>query len=313
LINKAWVDLYRPNTLSECILTDELYNKFYSFVRTESIPNLILVGPSGIGKTSVAVAMLKDLDCDYYKVNASIKGIDLIRDEVMQFCSTVSFVGKKKYVIFDEADGLSVAAQDALKTFIEEYANNAGFIFTCNSLNKLIPAIQSRNMIINFVVSKNDFPTLAKNFYKKVETILNENNVVFEKQVIGPVIKKFFPDWRKILIVLQEYAITHNNIIDNGILGNKDLDTLDELIGFIKSKQWENARKWVGENNDCYVDFASFLRKLYDEIKGLLQSSSLPVLTVRMNEFDFQHYFVADKENNVIAFITKIMTEIVFK
>jgi DNA polymerase III delta prime subunit len=313
MIKKVWADFYRPKTVTECILTDELTNKFNSYLREENIPNLILSGGPGVGKTSVAMAMLDDFGCDWIKINASLKGIDVIRDEVAHFASTVSFAGKKKYVIFEEADGFSLAAQDALRAFIEEFTDNCGYIFTCNNSDKIIPAIQSRCIIIHFDVKTKDFPLLAKKFYDRIQVILTENHVTFEKQAIGPVMKKFFPDWRKVLIVLQEYALENNNVIDTGILSNKDTDSLAELVGFLKKKQWNEMRRWVGENNNAYVDFSFFVKKLQKELEPLVEVNCYPILALRVNEFDYQNYFVTDKELNVVAMLTRLMPDLVFK
>jgi DNA polymerase III delta prime subunit len=616
--NKPWIDVYRPQKIDDCVLPDHLTNQFKAFLREETIPNLILSGPSGVGKTTVAYALLKEYGCDYIKINASLKrGIDIIKDEVLQFASSSSMIdNKKKYIIFDEADGLTSIAQESLKSFIEEFSDNCfhkstkiltieygaieiglivdkevtiksvdgvwrkvkiknygkqdiykinfgkfnsseknihqevlvtknhkwflhdnstttnlsindklltnnkivpknlngiihgmifgdgtghksyiqngcvipkqgnkyatirlckqdklqkemfdylveagyepkypissngdptfylgyipyvkdlpftndpeylsgfiygwwladgkkdhrknlkistirkdaadwlrdnaaysgyvvtglnissserkgayknskdlynitlssdyvpcvrsiefwgnddvfcleepitkgftlanglitgncGFIFTCNNISKIDVAIQSRCQIIHFNLLNSDFLPLIKEFYVKLEKIFEENDVTVDKKTVGLVIKKYYPDWRKTIIILQNYSLL-NNTIDVGILSNKEeeSDLYVSLIEYLKNKKWNDIRKWVGENFYITSDFISFYKRLTKQLEPLINNTSLPILCIRSNEFDIQNTLSIDKETNVIAYLTRIMSEVVFK
>jgi DNA polymerase III delta prime subunit len=314
--NKPWIDVYRPQKIDDCVLPDHLTNQFKAFLREETIPNLILSGPSGVGKTTVAYALLKEYGCDYIKINASLKrGIDIIKDEVLQFASSSSMIdNKKKYIIFDEADGLTSIAQESLKSFIEEFSDNCGFIFTCNNISKIDVAIQSRCQIIHFNLLNSDFLPLIKEFYVKLEKIFEENDVTVDKKTVGLVIKKYYPDWRKTIIILQNYSLL-NNTIDVGILSNKEeeSDLYVSLIEYLKNKKWNDIRKWVGENFYITSDFITFYKRLTKQLEPLIYNTSLPILCIRSNEFDVQNTLSIDKETNVIAYLTRIMSEVIFK
>ena len=308
-----WAIYYRPNSINECILPDNVFNKLKAYVDSGELPDLILDGPAGVGKTSAAIAMCKDLDCDYYKINASLeKGIDTIKDKVMQFASTVSFKDGKKYIIFDEADGMLHSAQDGLRAFIEEFNLNCGYIFTVNNSSRIIPAIKSRCETIEFTYTRSDFPTLAKKFYERIEMILKKNGVEYEKAAVAVLIKKFYPDWRHVLIMLQNYSKEHKKI-DSGILANRDSESYKELIGFIKGKRWSDIRRWVGENSNVSIDFTSFSRKLHSELETLTEPNCWPDIVLNINEFDYRNYFTLDKEVNVVAFLTRLMQVCIWK
>jgi len=308
-----WAIQYRPNTIDECILPDHVFNKLKAYVDSGELPDLILDGPAGVGKTSAAIAMCKQLDCDYFKINSSLeKGIDTIKDKVMQFASTVSFKEGKKYIIFDEADGMLNSAQDGLRAFIEEFNSNCGYIFTVNNSSRIIPAIKSRCETVDFTYTKSDFPVLAKKFYERIEMILKENNVEYEKSAIAVLIKKYYPDWRHILIVIQNYSKTTNKI-DSGILANRDAESYKELIGFLKTKRWSDIRRWVGENSNVTVDFTTFSRKLHSELEVLTEPNCWPLIVLHINEYDYRNYFTLDKEVNVVAFLTKLMQDTIWR
>jgi replication factor C small subunit len=308
---ELWVEAYRPKTVDECILPDDLINRFKGYLREQTIPNLILSGASGVGKTTVALAMLNEYDCDYIKINSALKkGIETIRDEVLEFASTVSFKGKKKYVIFDEADGMQPNAQKALNAFIEQFSENCGYIFIVNNEKKLIPELHSRCQLVDFTIPKEDFPYLAKAFYARLALIFAENGVEFAKQVVGPVIKRHYPDWRKMLITFQDYAIHHEGKIDAGILATRDGESYTEVINLLRTKNWEGLRKWVGENPHVYMDFSSFAVKLVKEIEECVDNHNFPVMYYLVNEYDFRNYFTSDKQVNTIVFLTKLMTDI---
>lgn len=309
---ESWAQFYRPSKLSECILTEELENVFSSYLKEETFPHLILAGKPGLGKTSVAISFCKEMGCDWIKINSSLeKGIDVVRDKIKEFASSCSFSSdKRKIIILDEADGMLNNAQDALKAFFEEYEMNCGFILTCNKETKLNEALHSRCKVIEFVLTKKDLPYLAKKFYERLEFILKEEEITYDKRTVAMIIKKFYPDWRSILVELQHYATVNSGVIDTGILANKREETLSELIELLKKKNWEEMRKWVGENyND---QFSIFSKKLKKGLEPLLEVPSWPALTVLINEYDFKSHFTVDQEINVTAFLTNCMNELVF-
>src|SRR5271166_2663276 len=243
--NFLWVEKYRPQTVAECILPTHLKTKFQTFVNQKVIPSLILSGPPGIGKTSVAIAMIKELKADYIKINAAKeRGIDVVRDRMEQFASTVSLRGGRKYIILDEADGISPSALDALKGFIEEFSSHVSFIFTCNNQGKIIEAIQSRCELVEFKITKDDFPILGKEFYTVLRAILDKEEVIYDLKVLAQVIKRFYPDWRRILNKVQNYSISNNKKIDTGILVIKNLSILIDVVPLIRSKNWNEVRRW---------------------------------------------------------------------
>lgn len=255
-----WVEKYRPKTIDECILTPELKSTFSSFVEKGEIPNLLLTGSAGVGKTTVARAMLEEINADYIVVNGSMNGnIDTLRTEIMQFASTVSFSGGRKYVILDEADYLNAnSTQPALRNFMEEFSRNCGFILTCNFVNRIIEPLHSRCSVINFNISKNELPRLAAGFFKRVVNILNAEKVEFDKAVVAELINKHVPDWRRVLNELQRYS--HNGKIDSGIFVNLGDESFKALIGYLKTRNFTEMRKWVAENADS--DSTSLFRKL---------------------------------------------------
>ena len=308
-----WTEKYRPHTVDDCVLPDEIKKAFKAYVAAKNLPNLILTGPAGCGKTSVALAALDELDADYVKINAALKrGIDVIRDELLQFASTVSFKEGRKYVVLDEADGFGPSAQDALKAFIEEYSSNCGFIFTCNNASKLIPPIHSRCKSIDFKVTQEDFKPLAKQFFFRIKTILEKENITFDNHSLGTVITKLYPDWRQIINMIQDYAVK-NEKIDNGILGRRRSVSAAQIIPMIKEKSWNDMRKWVGENYNSLEEFHLFARELITELTSFIDSKSLPILIDITNEYDYKNAFVMDKEINLVAYLTNVMKEIIME
>ena len=254
-----WVEKYRPKTIEEVILPVELKQTFQQFVDQKNIPNLILSGSSGVGKTTVARAMLEQLGCDYIIINGSMNGnIDTLRNEILNFASSVSLSGGRKYVILDEADYLNPnSTQPALRNFMEEFSKNCGFILTCNFKNRIIEPLHSRCSVIDFKITKKDMAKLANHFFKRVHNILEIENVEFDKQVVAEIIQKFFPDWRRVINELQRYSATGK--IDSGILTNLQQTSIKELIDMIKDKNYTNMRKWVKNNldtdvNDLYLE-----------------------------------------------------------
>ena len=305
-----WTERYRPKTIDDTILTADLKQTFQQFVDQGNIPNLLLSGPAGCGKTTVARAMLEQLGCDYIVINGSMNGnIDTLRNEIKNFASSVSLTGGRKYVILDEADYLNAqSTQPALRNFMEESSKNCGFIVTCNFKNRIIDPLQSRCSVIDFKFSKKDRPVLAGQFMKRVVSILEQENVEYDKHVVAEVIMKHFPDSRRILNELQRYSATGK--IDTGILANIQEASIKGLIKFLKEKDFTATRKWVAENIDG--DALPIFRQIYDLSNEVMDKSSIPQLVMILAKYQYQAAFVADHEINLIACLTEIMIECKF-
>tara|TARA_B100001113_G_scaffold52951_1_gene38944 strand:- start:2185 stop:3120 length:936 start_codon:yes stop_codon:yes gene_type:complete len=306
-----WVEKYRPNTLSDCILPDELKNTFQEFINQQNIPNLLLSGSAGVGKTTVAKAMLEELGADYIVVNGSLHGnIDTLRTEIMNFATTVSFSEGRKYVILDEADYLNPqSTQPALRNFMEEYSKNCGFILTCNFKNRIIEPLQSRCSVVDFLFPKKLAPSLAGSFFERVKNILEQEQVKYDEKVLVEIIQRHFPDWRRVLNELQRYSVS--GVIDIGILSNSSQNAFKSLTALLKGKQFGDMRKWVGQNIDS--DPTSIMRMLYDHASDLVKPSSVPQLVLLIGEYQYKSAFVADQEVNLVAFLTQVMAEVEFK
>lgn len=306
-----WVEKYRPKTVADTILPKDVKQTFQQFVDNKNIPNLILSGPPGVGKTTIAKAMLEEIGCDYIVINGSLNGnIDTLRNEIMNFASSVSFTSNRKYVIIDEADFLNaVSFQPAFRNFIEEYSKNCGFIMTCNYKNRIIDAIHSRCSVIDFKIAKKDMATLAKEFMIRVCDILTKENVKYDKSAVAEIIKKYFPDWRRVLNELQRYSATGS--IDSGILTNLQEVSLKELMGFLKDKNFTSARKWIVENIDS--DSSAIFRKIFDAADIYMEKSSIGQLVILIAKYQYQAAFCADAEVNLAAFIAECMVELEYK
>lgn len=306
-----WTERYRPKTVTDTILPPDLRKIFQQFVDQKNVPNLLLTGSSGVGKTTVAKAMLEELGCDYIVINASMNGnIDTLRYDIQNFASAMSLTGGRKYVILDEADYLNAnSTQPALRNFMEEYSKNCGFILTCNFKNRIIEALHSRCSVIDFKISKKDSVKLAEQFYKRVDKILKAEKVEYEPAAVAEVIKKYYPDWRRVLNELQRYSALGK--IDTGILTNMQEANISELIKQMKDKNFTAVRKWVGENLDN--DQNAVFRKFYDSASVLLSSGSIPAMVVIIGKYQYQAAFSVDQEINLSACLAEIMAECVWK
>lgn len=305
-----WVEKYRPKTVDECILPDNIKDTFLEYVNRKEIPNLLLSGTAGVGKTTIAKALCNEVGCDYIVINGSDEsGIDVLRNKIKNYASSMSLAGGRKVVIIDEADYLNPnSTQPALRGAIEEFADNCSFIFTCNYKNRIIDPIHSRCTVIDFKINGNK-AKLATQFMKRVEWILGEENITFEKDVVAAVIMKHFPDNRRILNELQRYGVSGS--IDKGILSSVSDVQLGELTKALKEKDFANCRKWVTNNLDN--DPSRIFRKIYDTLYELLQPQSVPQLVLILAKYQYQAAFVADHEINLIACLTEIMVECIFK
>ena len=306
-----WVEKYRPKTIADTILPAELKATFQQFVDQKNIPNLLLSGSAGCGKTTVARAMLEELGCDYIIINGSMNGnIDTLRNDIQRFASSVSFTGGRKYVILDEADYLNAnSTQPALRNFMEEFSKNCGFILTCNFKNRIIEPLHSRCSVIDFKISKKDLPDLAAQMMKRLITILNEQGVDYDKAVVAELLKKHYPDWRRVINELQRYSATGK--IDSGLLANIQEASIKGLVKNLKDKGFTDARKWVAENTDG--DSVAIFRTLYDTASEYLTKASVPQLVLILAKYQYQAAFVADHEVNLMACLTEIMMDCEFQ
>ena len=306
-----WVEKYRPNKIEDTILPADLKATFQQFVNQENIPNLLLNGPAGCGKTTVARAMLEELNCDYIVINGSMNGnIDTLRNEIKNFASAVSLAGGRKYVILDEADYLNAnSTQPALRNFMEEYSKNCGFILTCNFKNRIIDPLHSRCTVIDFKIKKSELPALATQMMKRLINILAAENIEYDKAVVAEVLKKHFPDWRRVINELQRYSATGK--IDSGILVNLQEVSLKELMSLLKNRDFTNMRKWVGENTDNDADV--IYRKIYDQVANYVTKETVPLVVLLIGKYQYQHAFAADGEINLVCCLTEIMMEAEWK
>jgi len=298
-----WVEKYRPRKISDCILPQSLKNTFQEFIDKDNIPNMLLAGTAGTGKTTVARALCEELECDYIIINGSEEsGIDVLRTKIKDFASTVSFAGKTKVVILDEADYLNPnSTQPALRGFIEEFSKNCRFIFTCNYKNRIIPPLHSRTTVIDFKLTKDDKPVMATKFFKRLSDILKEEHVTFDPKVVAEVLNKHFPDYRRVLNELQRYASSGN--VDVGILTHMGDANMKELIASLREKDFKKMRSWVVNNMDN--DPNMLFRKMYDTL--LSEVVQVPQLVLLLADYQYKAAFVADAEINLVACLTEIM------
>jgi DNA polymerase III delta prime subunit len=302
-----WVEKYRPHKIEDCILPESLKSTFSEFVKQGSIPNLLLTGSQGTGKTTVARAMCEELGLDYIEINGSMNGgIDTLRTEIKNFASTISFTGTRKMVILDEADYLNAqSTQPALRNFMEEFSKNCGFILTCNFKNRIIEPLHSRCSVIEFKIPSSQKPKLAAQFHKRACGILEQEEIEFDKAVVAEVVTKHFPDWRRVLNELQRYSVTGK--IDSGILANLGEENFKGLVDLLKNKRFNDMRKWVSENLD--TEPTAFFRKFYDMASTYMKPNSIPQLVLLLGRYQYQSAFVADQEINTVAFLTEVMVE----
>jgi DNA polymerase III delta prime subunit len=305
-----WSQLYRPKTIDQCILPVGLKTTFQQFVDNGTIPNMLLTGRAGVGKTTVARAMLEQLECDYMIINGSMNGnIDTLRVDISQFASSVSLRGGRKYVILDEADYLNAnSTQPALRNFMEEFSKNCGFILTCNFKNKIIEPLHSRCTVVDFKIPKNEKVSMASQFMKRAAVILQTERVEYDAGAVAELISKYFPDWRRVLNELQRYSSTGK--IDSGILANLSDESFKSLFEALKNKSFTNMRKWVGENTD--IESSVLFRKIYDSAVQYIKPASIPQVVLILGDYQYKAAFVADPEINIVACLTMIMTECEF-
>jgi DNA polymerase III delta prime subunit len=304
-----WTEKYRPKSIEECILPERLKKPFQEYVTQQNIPNLLLFGGAGVGKTTVAKAMCNEIGCDFLIINGSSEtGIDVVRNKIANYASSMSFSGGRKVIIIDEADYLSPNAQAAFRNAIEEFAVNCSFIFTCNFKNKIIEPLHSRCAVIDFGLKASEKTAMAGQFFKRIQSILSDESVEHEPAVIAELIKKHFPDFRRIINELQRFSKFGK--IDTGVLSQIADVSLNDIINFIKEKDFGAIRKWVASND---VDPASLYRKLYDNLYDFLKPQSIPQAVIILADYQYKQAFVADAEINLVACLTELMVSLEFK
>ncbi len=308
-----WVEKYRPQTIEECILPDAIKETFKGFLEQGEIPNLLLSGTAGVGKTTIAKALCRELGADYYVINGSDEGrfLDTVRNQAKSFASTVSLTAtaRHKVLIIDEADNTTPDVQLLLRASIEEFQKNCRFIFTCNFKNKIIEPLHSRTTVVEFNVRGQTKQQLAAKFFKRCEDILGREEVTFAPRVVAEVVQKYFPDFRRTLNELQRYSTT--GVIDTGILATLGDANVDTLVAALKDKKFNDVKKWVTQNLDA--DPSSIMRKLYDHICGSMKGPSIAAAVLIIAEYQYKSAFVVDQEINLLACLTQIMLECEFK
>jgi len=304
-----WVEKYRPAKVEDCILPDGIKKTFQEYVNRKEIPNLLLSGSAGVGKTTIAKALCEEVGCDYLVINGSDEnGVDTIRVKIKSYASSMSLLGGRKVIILDEADYLTVNAQAILRASIEEFSGNCSFIFTCNFKNRIIDPIHSRCTVVDFKINGSK-PKMAAQFFKRVEWILEQEGIIYDKPVVAEVITKYFPDNRRILNELQRYSV--GGTIDKGLLASVSDVMLTELINSLKVKDFAGARKWVTNNLDN--DPVRIFRTMYDKLYEVLQANSVPQMVLILAKYQYQAAFAADHEINLMACLTEIMVDCEFK
>jgi len=308
-----WVEKYRPTTIDECILPKSIKKTFQDFVDRGEIPNMLLSGPPGIGKTTVAKALCNQLGADYYVINGSDEGrfLDTVRNNAKNFASTVSLTSESKHkvIIIDEADNTTSDVQLLLRASIEEFSKNCRFIFTCNYKNKIIDPLHSRCTVVDFSINKKDKPTIATQFFSRLTNILEQEKIDTDKKVVAQLINQHFPDWRRVLNECQRYSVSGK--IDSGILAVFSDVAVNDLIKNLKEKNFSEVRKWVVANLDN--DTSMLLRRIYDSLYDSLEHSSIPAAVLIIAKYQYQIAFVADQAINLLAALTEIMVECEFK
>ena len=305
-----WTEKYRPQTIEDCILPKRLKEVFQQYASQKQIPNLLLTGSAGVGKTTVAKALCQEVGCDYLVINGSDEsGIDTFRVKIKNYASSMSFTGGRKVIIIDEADYLNPnSTQPALRNAIEEFASNCSFIFTCNYKNRIIEPLHSRMAVIEFGLKNGEKMKMATEFLKKTEFILQTEKIEFDKKVVAELVTKHFPDFRRVINELQRYSQLGK--IDVGVLAQVADISITEIVKYIKDKDFGAVRKWVATNE---IDPTTFFRKLYDNLYDFLKPHSIPQVILILADYQYKQAFVVDQEINIVACLIRIMADGDFK
>lgn len=305
-----WVEKHRPQTVSDCILPERLKTVFQEYVNQKQIPNLLLSGGAGVGKTTIAKAMCNEVGCDYMIINGSDEsGIDVFRNKIKNYASSMSLSGGRKVIIIDEADYLNPnSTQPALRNAIEEFASNCSFIFTCNYKTRIIEPLHSRCAVIDFGLQNGEKAQMASAFFKRIEYILDSEKVDYDKKVVAELIKKHFPDFRRVINELQRYSQLGK--IDVGILSQIGDISITQIVKHLKEKDFASVRKWAATTE---IDNATFFRKLYDSLYDIIKPQSIPQVVLILADYQYKQAFVVDSEINLVACLTEIMANAEFK
>jgi DNA polymerase III delta prime subunit len=304
-----WVERYRPQTVEECILPERLKATFQEYVNQKEIPNLLLTGGAGVGKTTIAKAMCNEIGCDYMILNGSDEnGVDTIRVKIKNYASSMSFAGGRKVVILDEADYLTPNAQAILRNAIEEFAVNCSFIFTCNFKSRIIEPLHSRCAVIDFRLVNGEKAKMASAFFKRITHILDTEKVEYDEKVVAELIKKHFPDFRRAINELQRYSQLGK--IDVGILSQIGDISISQIVKHLKEKDFTSVRKWAATTD---IDSTTFFRKLYDALYDIAKPQSIPQAVIIIADYQYKQAFVADQEINLVACLTELMANVEFK
>jgi DNA polymerase III delta prime subunit len=304
-----WVEKYRPQKVADCILPERLKTPFQEYVNQNHIPNLLLSGSAGVGKTTVAKALCKEIGCDYMVLNGSDEnGVDTIRTKIKSYASSMSFSGGRKVIILDEADYLTPNAQAILRNAIEEFETNCSFIFTCNFKAKIMDALHSRCAVIDFTLKNEEKEEMAASFFKRIIGILQTEKIEYEQKVVAEIVKKHFPDFRRTINELQRFS--QFGKIDIGVLAQVTDVSLSDVTKFLKEKDFKNIRKWVASNQ---IDSQTIFRKLYDSLYDILVPQSVPQAVIILADYQYKAAFIADAEINIVACLTELMVNLEFK
>lgn len=307
-----WVEKYRPQKIDDCILPEAMKNNFKQYLEQGELPTFLFSGTAGVGKTTVAKALCEEVGADWIMINGSDEGrqIDVLRNKIKNFASTVSLTDAKKVVIIDEADYMNAdSVQPALRSFIEEFSNNCRFIFTCNFKHRIIEPLRSRCANIEFKVDNKEKQQIAAQFFKRVTQILKNENVEFDPKVVAELITQHFPDYRRILNELQRYSVSGK--IDSGMLVNLTAESYKDLVKVLKERNFTEVRKWVAKNSDA--DTPVLFRELYDNASEYMEASTIPNLILVLADYQYKAAFVADQELNIMAAMTELMVQCKFK
>ncbi len=303
-----WVETYRPQKIRDCILPERLKKPFQEYVNQKTIPNLLLSGGPGVGKTTVAKAMCNEVGCDFLVINGSDEnGVDTVRYKIKNYASSMSLSGGRKVIIIDEADYLSPNAQAAFRNAMEEFAGNCSFIFTCNYKTKIIEPLHSRCSVIDFNLKPSEKADMAKQFFVRIKSILQSEDVEYEDKVIAEIVKKHFPDFRRVINELQRYSKFGK--IDSGILSQVSSVAINEVIKYIKEKDFSNIRKWVASGD---FDNNTVFRQIYEGLYDFMKPSSIPKAILILADYQHKQAFVVDSEINLVACLIEIMAQCEF-
>jgi DNA polymerase III delta prime subunit len=308
-----WVEKYRPSIVEDCILPESIKEVFQGFVNQGELPNLLLSGTAGVGKTTIAKALCEEIGASYIVINGSDEGrfLDTVRNRVRQFATTVSLTSgaSHKVVIIDEADNTTSDVQLSLRTAVEEFHSNCRFIFTCNFINKIIEPLHSRCTVVDFRIKPEQATKLQGEFFTRLKTILTHEEVKYEDKVLAKLVKRYYPDWRRLINECQRYAATGS--IDSAILVDVADISLDSLLGSLKRKEFTSVKNWVVQHMDN--DPSMVMRKIYDSLYGVLKPSSVPEAVLIIAQYMKDIVIVPDQEINLLACLTEIMMRCEFK